>query len=116
MNRIRRLRDAGVSIWLDTLSRDLLDTGTFAALVVERDGEEELPCITHPCRLDLEAANAVLSAAGAEGVDLETIASELEHEGVQAFCDSYAELRSCIESTVGGRVTAFHRPAPPLPG
>ena len=33
--RLRQLRDAGVSIWLDTLSRDLLDTGGFATLVDE---------------------------------------------------------------------------------
>src|SRR5687767_9220717 len=33
MNRLRRLHDAGVSIWLDTLSRDLLESGQFAALV-----------------------------------------------------------------------------------
>jgi hypothetical protein len=33
MNRLQRLHDAGVSIWLDTLSRDLLDSGTFAELV-----------------------------------------------------------------------------------
>jgi transaldolase len=33
MSRLRRLHDAGVSIWLDTLSRDLLDSGEFAALV-----------------------------------------------------------------------------------
>jgi hypothetical protein len=30
-----RLRAAGVSIWLDTLSRDLLETGAFAAPVDE---------------------------------------------------------------------------------
>src|SRR3954451_2987320 len=33
MNRLQRLQDAGVSIWLDTLSRDLLESGEFAALV-----------------------------------------------------------------------------------
>jgi transaldolase len=33
MNRLRQLHDAGVSIWLDTLSRDLLESGQFAALV-----------------------------------------------------------------------------------
>lgn len=32
-SRLRRLHDAGVSIWLDTLSRDLLDSGAFEALV-----------------------------------------------------------------------------------
>jgi transaldolase len=33
--RLRALHDAGVSIWLDALSRDLLDTGAFAALVAD---------------------------------------------------------------------------------
>jgi transaldolase len=36
MNRVDRLREAGVSIWLDTLSRDLLDSGAFAALIAGR--------------------------------------------------------------------------------
>jgi len=30
---LQRLREAGVSIWLDTLSRELLDSGGFAALI-----------------------------------------------------------------------------------
>ena len=30
---LQRLHDAGVSIWLDTLSRQLLDSGEFAALI-----------------------------------------------------------------------------------
>ena len=46
----------------------------------------------------LDGARAVLSAAAAEGVDLEAITAELEHEGVGAFCDSYRQLLSCIES------------------
>ena len=33
MNRLEQLRRAGVSIWLDTLSRELLDGGAFAALI-----------------------------------------------------------------------------------
>src|SRR5437763_16876255 len=32
-NRLKALRDAGVSIWLDTLSRDLLDSGDFERLI-----------------------------------------------------------------------------------
>jgi transaldolase len=35
MNRLEQLRDAGVSIWLDTLSRDLLDSGAFATLIAD---------------------------------------------------------------------------------
>jgi transaldolase len=35
MDRLQALHDAGVSIWLDTLSRDLLDSGEFARLIAE---------------------------------------------------------------------------------
>src|SRR5215213_4159739 len=35
MNRLARLQEAGVSIWLDTLSRELLDSGAFAALIAD---------------------------------------------------------------------------------
>jgi transaldolase len=33
VNRLQRLHEAGVSIWLDTLSRELLEAGEFAGLV-----------------------------------------------------------------------------------
>jgi transaldolase len=35
MSRLRALHDAGVSIWLDNLSRELLDGGTFAKMIAE---------------------------------------------------------------------------------
>jgi transaldolase len=35
MNRLQTLHDAGVSVWLDTLSRDLLDSGDFARLIAD---------------------------------------------------------------------------------
>jgi transaldolase len=35
MNRLQQLHDAGVSIWLDTLSRELLDSGAFASLIAD---------------------------------------------------------------------------------
>jgi transaldolase len=35
MNRLQKLHDAGVSIWLDTLSRELLDSDAFATLIEE---------------------------------------------------------------------------------
>src|SRR3954454_10274639 len=35
MNRLQDLSEAGVSIWLDTLSRELLDTGEFARLIAD---------------------------------------------------------------------------------
>ena len=35
MNRLQALHDAGVSIWLDTLSRELLDSGEFERLIAD---------------------------------------------------------------------------------
>jgi transaldolase len=35
MNRLEQLHAAGVSIWLDTLSRELLDSGDFATLIAD---------------------------------------------------------------------------------
>ena len=35
MNRLQQLHQAGVSIWLDTLSRELLDSGAFAGLIAD---------------------------------------------------------------------------------
>ena len=35
MNRLEALHDAGVSIWLDTLSRELLDSGDFETLIAD---------------------------------------------------------------------------------
>jgi transaldolase len=35
MNRLEQLHDAGVSIWLDTLSRELVDGGGFAGLIAD---------------------------------------------------------------------------------
>ena len=35
MTRLDALRDAGVSIWLDTLSRELLDSGDFSRLIAD---------------------------------------------------------------------------------
>ena len=35
-DRLRELRDAGVAIWLDTLSRELLESGELAGLIAEQ--------------------------------------------------------------------------------
>jgi transaldolase len=53
---------------------------------------------------DPAAAQAILSSAADEGVDLEKITGDLEREGVKAFCDSYDELVACIESKLGSLI------------
>jgi transaldolase len=47
---------------------------------------------------DPDAAARTLSEARAAGIDLDTVTSELEREGVQAFCDSYRQLLDCVAS------------------
>jgi transaldolase len=53
---------------------------------------------------DPAAAERVLADTPAAGIDLATVTSELEREGVRSFCDSYHELLDCISrklATVG---------------
>jgi transaldolase len=52
-------------------------------------------------------AEEILGAAETAGIDLSAITSRLADEGVRAFCDSYHQLLSCIET----RLSA----APPMP-
>ena len=47
------------------------------------------------------AAEHVLADAAVAGIDLGTVTSELERDGVQSFCDSYDELLDCIERKLG---------------
>ena len=54
--------------------------------------------------VDAGAAEETLREASGAGVDLDAISRELERDGVRAFCDSYEELLSRID-TVLRRVT-----------
>jgi transaldolase len=70
MNRLQALRDAGVAIWLDTLSRELLDGGTFAALIADRGvtGATSNPTIFASAIRGWDRYDDQLDAASAAGV------------------------------------------------
>ena len=70
MNRLAQLRDAGVSIWLDTLSRELLDSGTFATLVADCavTGATSNPTIFAKAITGSDRYDDQLRAAAASGV------------------------------------------------
>ena len=89
MNRLQALHDAGVSIWLDNLSRELLDSGAFAALIGE-------------CAVTGAACNTLHRAQDA-GIDLDAITAQLEREGVRSFCGSYEQLLGCLEAKLEGK-------------
>jgi transaldolase len=50
------------------------------------------------------AANATLRRAREAGIDLDTVTSELEREGVRSFCDSYHQLLGCIDTKLRSTV------------
>ncbi|MGH2968036.1 MAG: transaldolase family protein, partial [Solirubrobacteraceae bacterium] len=70
MNRLRALHDAGVSIWLDTLSRELLDSGGFATLIAESavTGATSNPTIFAKAITGSDRYDDQLRAAVASGV------------------------------------------------
>jgi len=71
MNRLRALQDAGVSIWLDTLSRELLDGGEFARLISDYavTGATSNPTIFAKAITTSESYDDQLRAAVAQGTD-----------------------------------------------
>jgi Transaldolase/Fructose-6-phosphate aldolase len=117
---LKRLHEAGVSIWLDTLSRQVLQSGEFAELirhysdvlyvseligsgVVNTMPDHTLRAfadhgeVAPTLEADPQAAERTLSDATAAGIDLDGVTAELEREGVRSFCDSYRQLLDCIE-------------------
>jgi transaldolase len=60
---------------------------------------------------DAHEAERVLHDAAVAGVDLDAITSELERDGVRAFCDSYAQLLERIDTTLERTAHATASPA-----
>ena len=83
MNRLQELHDAGVSIWLDTLSRELLDSGDFAALIAESvvTGATSNPTIFAKAITTSDRYDDELRAAGAGSSQERFFAIALEDVG-----------------------------------
>jgi transaldolase len=101
MNRLRRLRDAGVSIWLDTLSRELLESGRFSELVRAHgvSGATSNPTIFAKAITGSDRYDEQLRAALAAGID-ET--RELFFEIALEDVRRAAELLRPIYDSTGG--------------
>lgn len=101
MNRLQQLHDAGVSIWLDTLSRDLLDSGAFEALIADCavTGATSNPTIFAKAITGSDAYDDQLSAARAAGVDdAQELFFALALDDVRAAADL---LRPVYEASSG---------------
>ena len=101
MNRLQHLHDAGVSIWLDTLSRELLDSGGFAALVADCavTGATSNPTIFAKAITGSDAYDDQLRAAVASGVrDPQELFFELALDDVRDAADV---LRTAYDASDG---------------
>ena len=90
MNRLQRLHEAGVSIWLDTLSRELLDSGAFAALIADCavTGATSNPTIFANAITGSERYDAQLRTAFASGINApQELFFELALEDVRRAAD-----------------------------
>lgn len=102
MNRLRRLHEAGVSIWLDTLSRPLLESGDFARLVEQCavTGATSNPTIFAKAITGSDRYDGQLRAvAGAGTSDLQAIFFELALEDIRRA----AEVLRPVFDASGGR-------------
>ena len=102
MNRLQALRDAGVSIWLDTLSRELLASGAFADLIADCavTGATSNPTIFAKAISGSDRYDDQLRAAVASGVrEPQQLFFELALEDIRLAADL---LRPAYDRSDGG--------------
>ncbi|MBS4753943.1 transaldolase [Nocardioides sp. zg-ZUI104] len=95
-DRLKALADAGVSIWLDDLSRERIETGNLAQLVEESSvvGVTTNPTIFAGAIADGERYDAQVRSLVADGADVERVIFALTTDDVRNACDVLAEVAS----------------------
>jgi len=91
MSPTQKLTDRGQSIWLDNITRDLLDSGTLARYIDELGvtGLTSNPTIFDNAFLTTEAYNADVRAGAAAGSSPESIFFDLAIEDLQRAADLF---------------------------
>jgi len=99
--RLRTLAEAGVSIWLDDLSRERIETGNLAELVAEKSvvGVTTNPTIFAGALSDGERYDAQLGEVVAGGGDVDAAIFALTTNDVREACDV---LHDTYKATDGG--------------
>ncbi len=104
--RLQQLSDAGVSIWLDDLSRERIETGNLADLIKDKSvvGVTTNPTIFAGAISDGERYDDEVRRLVASGADVDKTVFELTTGDVRAACDV---LKPVFEATGGvdGRVS-----------
>jgi transaldolase len=88
-DRLQTLSDAGVSIWLDDLSRERIESGNLTDLVKDRHvvGVTTNPTIFAAALADGERYDDQVRKLAAEGADVSKATFELTTEDVRNACD-----------------------------
>ena len=105
-DRLKQLAQAGVSIWLDDLSRERLETGNLADLVKTSSvvGVTTNPTIFAGAMSDGERYDDEVRRLAAEGADVDKTVFELTTGDVRAACDVLAPVYDATDG-VDGRVS-----------
>jgi transaldolase len=104
-DRLKKLADAGVSIWLDDLSRERIESGNLAELVATSSvvGVTTNPTIFAGAIADGERYDAQVRSLVAEGHPVDRVVFELTTEDVRNACDVLAPVADSSGSD--GRVS-----------
>jgi transaldolase len=100
------LTEAGVSLWLDDLSRERLRSGSLAALVADRHvtGVTSNPTIFAAALADGKEYAAQVRELAARGADVDATARTLMTDDVRNACDLFAPIHAATAG-VDGRVS-----------
>ena len=100
------LSQAGVSIWLDDLSRERITTGTLKALITERNvvGVTTNPSIFAAALKNGESYSTQVKQLAANGADVDTAVFEITTTDVAQACDIFAPVAEKTDG-VDGRVS-----------
>ncbi|MFC6155008.1 transaldolase [Nocardioides yefusunii] len=101
--RLKALGAAGVSVWLDDLSRERLESGNLAALVADGSivGVTTNPSIFAGAVSKGERYDAAVAAHAKAGTGVEEVVFDLTTEDVRNACDVLADVYAASEGRDG---------------
>ncbi len=104
--RLKALADAGVSIWLDDLSRERIETGNLTELVQEKSvvGVTTNPTIFAAALADGERYDAQVRELADSGADVDQAIFELTTTDVRDACDALMDVWKATDG-IDGRVS-----------
>jgi transaldolase len=105
-DRLERLSEAGVSIWLDDLNRERLVTGSLAALIRDRHvvGVTSNPTIFAAALANAEVYDEHVRQLAARNASLDEVVRELTTTDVRNACDLFRDVWKATDG-VDGRVS-----------